>query len=173
MKAWTRLAALATLIAASAAAARSPRIRGFRSSEGRWVGPAVWDQGGEKGNVQFEVTYKATSGGKAVLETMMPGTPGEMITVYHLDGEDLVLVHYCNSGNQPRMKLEPSSDSSDLSFRCLGGTNMTEADSHMHSARLRIVDADHIRGEWSSVKGDAVEWVAEAELERQKQLHVP
>lgn len=45
---------------------------------------------------------------------------------------------------------------------------MTESDSHMHSARLRIVDQEHIRGEWSSVKGDVVEWVAEAELARRK-----
>jgi hypothetical protein len=140
----------------------------LKALEGRWTGPAVWDQGGKKGNAPFEVSYQVTSGGKAVLETMMPKTPGEMVTVYYLEGEELVLVHYCNVGNQPRMKLVPSPDSSDLSFRCLGGTNMTEADSHMHSVRLRIVDPDHIRGEWSSVKGDVVEWTAEAELERQK-----
>ncbi len=171
MRTWTRLAVLATLVAASAGAREESPHPGFqklKALEGRWVGPAVWDQGGEKGNVQFEVSYKVTSAGKAVVETMLPGTPGEMITVYHLDGDDLVLVHYCTSGNQPRMKLVSASDPSDLSFRCLGGTNMTEADSHMHSARLRVVDEDHIRGEWSSVKGDVVQWVAEAELERQK-----
>jgi hypothetical protein len=171
MRTWTRLAVLAILVAASAGAREDsphPALEKLKALEGLWVGPAVWDQGGEKGNVQFEVSYKVTSAGKTVVETMMPGTPGEMITVYHLDGEDLVLVHYCTSGNQPRMKLVSTSDPNDLSFRCLGGTNMTEADSHMHSARLRIVDADHLRGEWSSVKGDVVQWVAEAELERQK-----
>jgi hypothetical protein len=171
MRTWTRLAVLATLVAAPAGAREEkphPGLSKLKALEGRWVGPAVWDQGGEKGNVQFEVSYKVTSAGKTVVETMMPGTPGEMITVYHLDGDDLVLVHYCTSGNQPRMKLLSTSDPNDLSFRCLGGTNMTEADSHMHSARLRIVDADHIRGEWSSVKGDVVQWVAQAELERQK-----
>ena len=138
----------------------------LKALEGRWTGPAVWDQGGQKGNVEFEVTYRVTSGGKAVLETMMPGTPGEMVTVYHLDGRDLVLVHYCTSGNQPRMKLETAAADDDLKFRCLGGTNMTEADSHMHSVRLRLVDPEHLHGEWSSVKGDTVEWVAEAELTR-------
>jgi hypothetical protein len=154
--------------ALSAAAAEHPALNKLKALEGRWVGPAVWDQGGQKGNVEFEVSYRVTSGGKAVLETMMPGTPGEMVTVYHLDGEDLVLVHYCTSGNQPRMKLEPSSDGDDLKFRCLGGTNMTENDSHMHSVRLRVVDEDHLRGEWSSVKGEVVQWVAEAELTRRK-----
>jgi hypothetical protein len=176
MKTWNRLAVLGILLAvgagADSAAAREetgpPAWDKLKALEGRWIGPAVWDQGGKKGNVQFELSYKVTSAGKAVMETMMPGTPGEMVTVYHLDGEDLVLVHYCTSGNQPRMKLAHSSDPNDLAFRCLGGTNMTEADSHMHSVRLRFVDADHIRGEWSSVSGDVVNWVAEAELERQK-----
>jgi hypothetical protein len=155
-------------VAAGAEAPQNPALEKLKSLEGHWAGPAVWDEKGQKGSVQFEVSYKVTSAGRTVLETMMPGTPGEMVTVYHLDGEDLVLVHYCTSGNQPRMKLEPSSDPNDLAFRCLGGTNMTEADSHMHSVRLHILDADHIRGEWSSIKGDVVQWVAEADLARQK-----
>jgi hypothetical protein len=66
------------------------------------------------------------------------------------------------------MKLEPGANEHELSFRCLGGTNMTEADSHMHSARLSFVDPDRLHGEWSSQKGDVVEWVASAELVRQK-----
>jgi hypothetical protein len=45
---------------------------------------------------------------------------------------------------------------------------MTEADSHMHSARLTFVDADRLHGEWSSQKGDVVEWVASADLVRKK-----
>lgn len=95
----------------SPGAVSEPRQNGLdklKSLEGHWVGPATWDQNGEKGNVQFELSYRVTSGGKTVLETMMPGTPGEMVTVYHLDGEDLVLVHYCNSGNQPHMRREPN-----------------------------------------------------------------
>jgi len=176
MKTWNRLAVLGMLVAVcegvDSVAAREesgpPVWAKLKALEGHWVGPAVWDQGGQKGNVEFEVSYQVTSAGKAVLEKMMPGTPGEMVTVYHLDGGDLVLVHFCISGNQPRMKHVPSSDPNDLPFRCLGGTNMTEADSHMHSVRLRILDADHIRGDWSSVKGDVVEWTAEAELARRK-----
>ena len=73
-----------------------------------------------------------TSGGKAVMETMFAGTSGEMVTMYFLEGDDLALVHYCSAGNQPKMKLETPRDSNVLSFRCLGGTNMTEQDSHMH-----------------------------------------
>jgi hypothetical protein len=45
---------------------------------------------------------------------------------------------------------------------------MTEQDSHMHSARLTIIDVDQIKGAWSSTKEGKVEWTAEAVLVRQK-----
>ena len=146
-----------------------PALQRLKSLAGDWAGPATWDQGGKKGSVEFNLSYKVTSGGKSVVETMMPGTPGEMVTVYYVDGGDLALAHYCTAGNQPRMKLKPSADPDDLAFRCDGGTNMKERDSHMHSARIRIVDADHIAGEWSSTKDGKVEWVAEASLARQRE----
>src|SRR5262245_59647151 len=66
----------------------------LKKLEGRWSGPASWDQGGKKGNVDFSLTYRTTSGGKSVMETMFAGTPGEMVTMYFLEGDDLTLVHY-------------------------------------------------------------------------------
>ena len=56
------------------------------------------------------------------------------------------------AGNQPRMKLETSADPNVLSFQFTGGSNMKETDQHMHSAQITFVDADHIKGSWSSVK---------------------
>ena len=168
MKSVIAIVLVGLALAAAPTEAPHPGMETLKSLEGRWTGPAIWDRGGEPGSAEFDISYEVTAGGSSVMETMMPGTPGEMVTMYHLDGEDLVLVHYCTSGNQPRMVLESSSDASELSFRCLGGTNMTEADSHMHSARLRIVDSDRLQGEWSSVKGGVVQWVARAELVRRK-----
>ena len=49
---------------------------------------------------------RTTGGGSAVTETLFPGTAHEMMSVYHMDGDDLVLTHYCAGGNQPRMMLE-------------------------------------------------------------------
>jgi uncharacterized protein (TIGR02246 family) len=158
------------LAAAEASATpRHPALERLKSLAGDWAGTATWDQGGKKGSVEFKLSYKVTSGGKTVVETMFPGTPGEMVTVYYVDDGDLALVHYCTAGNQPRMMLKPAANPDDLAFRCVGGANMKERDSHMHSARIRILDADHIAGEWSSVKDGKVQWVAETTLERQRQ----
>jgi hypothetical protein len=145
-----------------------PAFEKLKKLEGRWFGSATWDQVGKKSGVDFNITYRTTSGGKAVMETMFAGTPGEMVTMYFLEGDDLALVHYCSAGNQPKMKLDTPRDSNVLSFRCLGGTNMTEQDSHMHWVRLELVDADHLKGSWNSMKDGKVQWVAEAELVRQK-----
>ena len=71
---------------------------------GDWIGNA------DHGDVKHEATisYKVTSAGRTVQETIFAGTPHEMVTMYHLDGDALLLTHYCAIGNQPRMKAEPA-----------------------------------------------------------------
>ena len=73
----------------------------FKQLAGEWVGKET----GKNGRVH--VTYKVTSGGSAVVETILPGTDHEMVTVIHPDGDDLLLTHYCMLGNQPHMKATP------------------------------------------------------------------
>ena len=48
------------------------------------------------------MVYGVTAAGTAVMEALFPETDHEMLTVYHLEGNDLVLTHYCAMGNQPR-----------------------------------------------------------------------
>ena len=43
---------------------------------------------------------KLTAGGSAVHETLFPGQDHEMVSIYTLDGPDLVMTHYCMLGNQ-------------------------------------------------------------------------
>jgi hypothetical protein len=101
-----------------------------------------------------QVTYRLTGAGSALVETLFPGTPHEMMTVYHMDGDALMLTHYCAIGNQPRMVLDRTSTQGQFVFAFAGGTNMTPAlDKHMHNARIRIVDADHLETEWDTYQG--------------------
>ncbi len=104
-------------------------------------------------------TYKVIAAGSVVHESMFVGTPHEMVTVYHLDGDDLVLTHYCAAGNQPRMRAEKSTDANTLVFKFAGGTNLDPAkDAHMHDVTITFVGPDHIRQQWTFYKdGKSVE----------------
>ena len=88
---------------------------------------------------------KVTAGGSAVHETLFPGQPHEMVSIYTVDGPDLVMTHYCVLGNQPRMKADPKSPVNQICFQFAGGSNLDpKKDKHMHAATLTIVDDDHI-----------------------------
>jgi hypothetical protein len=88
---------------------------------------------------------KVTAGGSTVHETIFPGSPMEMVSVYHADGAELVMTHYCMLGNQPRMKADPKSPANQIKWLFAGGTNFDPAkDMHMHSATVTFVDDDHI-----------------------------
>jgi len=99
-------------------------------------------------------TYRVTSGGSAVIETILPGTDHEMVTMYYLDGDELVLTHYCTLANQPRMKADPKSAEGTISFRFAGGSNIDATkDMHMHDAVFTFVDKDHVKTAWTLWEG--------------------
>jgi hypothetical protein len=88
---------------------------------------------------------KVTAGGSVVHETLFPGQPHEMVSIYTVDGPDLVMTHYCVLGNQPRMKADPKSPANQIRFQFAGGANLDpKKDKHMHAATLTIVDDGHI-----------------------------
>jgi hypothetical protein len=112
----------------------------------------TWVAADENGKVTDKIVsiIKVTAAGSAVHETLFPGQPHEMVSVYHMDGADLVMTHYCALGNQPRMKADRNTPSNQLTWVFVGGTNLNpEKDKHMHGGTLTIVDADHI--EWVGV----------------------
>jgi hypothetical protein len=112
---------------------------------GDWV---ALDENGKPTNKVIS-SIKVTSGGSAVHETLFPGQSEEMVTIYHLDGDDLVLTHYCMLHNQPHLKLDPASTGSKFMFKFVKGANIDPAkDMHMHEGTLTILDDDHIQSEW-------------------------
>ena len=129
------------------AAERSIGLDRFRALAGEWVS---LDENA-KPTDQVASVYRVTAAGSAVVETLFPGTPHEMVTVYHMDGDTLMLTHYCAAGNQPRMRAEAGPTPDTLVFRFAGVTNMaSENDMHMHQATIRFVDEDHLDAEWLS-----------------------
>jgi hypothetical protein len=116
-----------------------------------------WTASGGDGTVA--VTYRVTAGGSAVVETLFPGAPHEMVTVYTIDKGELVLTHYCAEGNQPHMKAVKSGDASSIAFRFDGGGNIkSPKDGHMHEATITFKDAEHVSSTWVYYKdGKAAE----------------
>lgn len=128
------------------AAAAFEMLKGLAGS---WVGT------GPEGEGEAPHTYRVASAGTVVMETMFAGTDHEMINMYHMDGDDLVLTHYCAGGNQPHMKLDrASAGSGNLHFDFAGGTNLDpEKDEHIHAATIVFVDDDHVETHWVGYQG--------------------
>ena len=105
------------------------------------------------GDGSVAVRYKVTAAGSALVETLLPGKQHEMVTVYHRDGKDLTLTHYCAAGNQPRMRMVPGPDPNQIAFQFTSATNMKSlAEGHMHEMTMQLVDADHIKTAWTFLK---------------------
>lgn len=74
-------------------------------------------------------------------------------TVYHPDGGEVMLTHYCTMGNQPRMRTSGPASANQLTFAYVDATNMrTPDDAHMHGVRFTFVDHDHFTQEWTMMK---------------------
>jgi hypothetical protein len=119
----------------------SPAFEQLKTLAGTWL---VADENG-KPTDQVASIVKVTAGGSAVQETHFPGQAHEMVSVYTVDGPDIVMTHYCVLGNQPRLKADAKSTGNQIKFAFAGGTNLDPAkDKHMHSATLTIIDDSHI-----------------------------
>ena len=96
------------------------------------------------------VTYELIAGGTALAERETMDQMPPMQTVYHLDGNRLMLTHYCMAGNQPRLQATAFDESTgELGFEFLDVTNLASPSAgHMRNARLTLVDKNHLRSEW-------------------------
>jgi hypothetical protein len=158
------LAASSLLAGASPAAAQAEAaLERLKALSGEWVAAEDGEMA-RKGDLVSR--FAITAGGSAVVETVFPGSAHEMLTVYHLDGSELVLTHYCMERNQPRMRARRLGGSR-LEFAYDGGTNIDpQRDRHMHSAWLEFVGADEIRSEWTELSEGKPVLVARSHLLR-------
>ncbi len=73
----------------------------------------------------------------------------DMISMFNLDGDRLLMTHYCGAGNQPRMVASTSPDGKTLTFDFLDATNLASPDDgHMTRLVLSMPDANHHTEEW-------------------------
>jgi hypothetical protein len=153
--------ALLLLFGATSVLAQSDGKKAFdqmKTLAGTWEGKTSSGQTGQ-------VIYRTTSGGSALMSEIKSG-PEDMITMFHMDGDRLLMTHYCGAGNQPRMKATLSPDGKSVTFEFLDATNLSSSTAgHMHRAVFTMLDANHHTEEWTFAQ-DGKEQTDKFDLQR-------
>ncbi len=112
--------------------------------------PGTWDGKTQDGRA-VEVTFKVVSGGSAVMSEIQGHGPEGMISMFHLDGANkLLMTHYCSAGNQPRMRASVSPDGKTFTFTYFDATNLATPDAgHMQRMVLTVLDDNHHTEDWT------------------------
>jgi hypothetical protein len=129
----------------------------LKTLAGSWTGPATLNPPQtEMGNTTLmQLTLRVTSRGNALVHEMReagkPDDPNHYdhpLTMLYLESDRLLLTHYCDAGNRPRMVARTSPDGKNVEFDFVdvaGGTDH----GHMHHAVFTFVDANHHIEDWT------------------------
>lgn len=111
---------------------------------GRWEGTT------DSGTTEAVVVYRLTGRGTSLVETLLPGTPQEMMTIYHEDSSgELVATHCCIAGNQPEIRLVRASEGQFHFELSPDDQNVDEAtELHGHELDIKLVGSDGLDLEW-------------------------
>jgi hypothetical protein len=134
----------------------------FKKLDGQWQGRSTkgWEE---------IVSFKAIAKGSIVVESSFDAHPNEtMMTMFHLDGERLMLTHYCVAGNQPRLQATAFEDEGKtITFTFLDATNLPSRDrGHMDKLVFRFIDDNHVTSQWTWYQNGKESWMEEIQLDR-------
>jgi hypothetical protein len=160
MKSRIALSVLSVLIAAPAFASdATTAFEKLKTLQGSWAGKAPDGRA-------VQISNRLTSGG-SVLMSEVQG-PENMVTMIHLDGDRLMLTHYCAMGNQPRMVGTISPDGQTITFDFLDATNLSSRDGHLQRIVFNLVDSDHHTENWEFKMADGKQTNDSIDLKRTK-----
>ena len=126
----------------------------MKTFAGSWEGtltttPAAPEVQGHKADVVMRVTSR----GNALMHDLrVDGIPDNPITMFYLDENRMLLTHYCDAGNRPRMvgKMSPDGKKIEFDFLDISGSPKY----HMHHAVLTTLDENHHTEDWTFMMGD-------------------
>jgi hypothetical protein len=130
--------------ASGAASKATAAFHKLESLAGNWEGK---DAGGNAVKSKFQLI----AGNTAVMEILdMPGMD-QMDTFYSIDGDTIALIHYCPTGNQPRMRAHPApGEVKMLTFAFEGAGNLPNlAVGHEQHLVIEFVGPNHIIERWT------------------------
>jgi hypothetical protein len=154
----------ALLLLTTAALAQSAAQKSFeqlKSLAGSWEGTLHGQP--------LHVSLRVTSKGNALMHEMSGTGPDNPITMLHLDGDRLMLTHYCDAGNQPRMVATISPDGKTIVFDFLEATNLLSSQhGHMQRVTFNFIDADHHTEKWEFAMASGQQMGGLLDLKRNK-----
>jgi hypothetical protein len=143
--AFVMVVVLSSVLANTRAFAASDAQKSFEQLRGL---SGSWEEKTSSGQ-PVEVDYRSTSMGSALMSEIK-NVKEDMITMFNLDGNRLLLTHYCAAGNQPRMLATASADGKTITFDFLDATNLSSPDAaHMAHGVISILDTNHHTEEWT------------------------
>jgi hypothetical protein len=127
-----------------------------------------WEAQSERGTVSS--SYELISNATALVEHIKVPGEQEMMTVYYLDGNRLLLTHYCTAGNQPQMQAEAYDPAGNqLVFNFIGGGNLSDpGKGHMHNVVLQFLGADSFSSKWTFQENGKPKFAENMEFHRVK-----
>ena len=117
----------------------------------------------------LQVSLRVTSKGNALMHEMKGSGPDDPITMFHLDGDRLLLTHYCDAGNQPRMAATISPDGKTIVFNFIEATNLLSTQmGHMQRVTFTFIDSDHHTENWEFAMANGKQMGGLLDLKRTK-----
>ena len=164
MKTHRFVLSLAVLLFSTAALAQSAAQKSFdqlKALAGSWDGTLEGQP--------LHVTLRVTSMGNTLMHEMKGAGPDNPITMVHLDGDHLVLTHYCDAGNQPHMVATISPDGKTIVFDFVDATNLLSSQmGHMQRVTFTFIDPDHHTEKWEFAMKDGKPMGGLLDLKRTK-----
>lgn len=132
----------------------------FRSLDGLWRGKSTkgW---------RDKVRIHAIAAGSAVEFDSFDAHPGEaMATMVYMDGDRLLLTHYCVAKSQPRLKATGFEDSGrTVTFTFLDATNLPSRNvGHMDKVVYHFSDDGSFTEQWSWYQEGNERWMELIEM---------
>jgi len=123
----------------------NPALEQFKTLAGEWEGQ---DSRGKP----VRASYEALASG-VVMERLQPEGQASMVTMYSLDGDHIVAIHFCSAGNQPILKtgtVSAATGKYDFQIERAYGMRSPE-ELHMVELQVTLPDAEHLTQTWTNL----------------------